>query len=87
MVDMGFDGADPLDASRDEIDANGESYDEPSERSHFRNHPNSTRLTNAPSFRWRPLRVTGMPISRDNLPWAALRPKKRRHEKPPWFTA
>ena len=46
--------------------------------------PNSRRI-NAPSLRWRPLFVSGIPIARESLESIADIPKKRRIEKPPRF--
>ncbi len=44
---------------------------------HFRNHPNSSRLTNAPIFRCRPLRVNGTPMRRESRAFAAEMPSYR----------
>jgi hypothetical protein len=41
--------------------------------------------TSLPSFRWRPLLVSGIPMRRDNRALAAERPIARFHENPPRF--
>jgi hypothetical protein len=46
-----------------------------------RNH----RSISAPSFRCRPLRVSGIPMRRESRAFAAEIPKNRRQEKPPKF--
>ena len=42
-------------------------------------------MTVRPIFRWRPERVSGIPILRDIRAFAPLIPTKRFHEKPPLF--
>jgi hypothetical protein len=50
---------------------------------HLRSHPNKSRPTSVPTFRWRPLLVKGIPIRRDSRALAAESPIALFHEKPP----